>query len=165
MDVVYFELNNWMPGEHYPNEEPFLTWLKNDFDLYFLNHDWVEKNELCVVASHVDMSVNFCITAKREWVEENCPRLLTEYTQFLRKPDEDDEDGIVYGQFGHEFLPYEECYIGISFATDEDEDIFWGDEDEEYEDEEYEDEEYEDEEYEEYEEYDEEYDDEDEWEE
>lgn len=150
MDAVYFELNNWTPGEDYPNEEPFITWLRNDLNLYFLNREWVEKNELCVVASLVDMSTNFCITAKRDWVKKNCPQLLTEYTQFLRKPDEDDEDGTVYGRFGHEFLPYEEDNIGVSFAEDdeEDEEIYWDDgedddgddDDDEYEDDEYEDE-------------------------
>lgn len=138
MDAVYFELNNWMPGENYPNEEPFLAWLKNDLNLSFLNEDWVEKNQLCVVAAHVDMSVNFCVTAKKEWVEKNCPKLLTEYTQFLREPEDDDE--MVYGQFGHEFLPYEEDNIGISFASDEDEEVYWGDsDDDEYEDDEEED--------------------------
>ena len=34
-EVVYFEFNNWTPGEHYPFEEPFITWMGNDLDLSF----------------------------------------------------------------------------------------------------------------------------------
>lgn len=26
-EIVYFELNNWMPNEDYPNVEPFKTWV------------------------------------------------------------------------------------------------------------------------------------------
>lgn len=105
---------------NYPNEEPFRAWMKNDLKLYFLDEAWVRANRLCVAVARVDMSTNFCVTAKREWVEENCPQLLTKYTRFLRHP-EDGED-CVYGEFGHEFLPYEEENIGITYISDEDED-------------------------------------------
>lgn len=116
MDVVYFELNNWCAGEDYPAAEPFLSWMRNDLAIRFRNEKWVKENELCVVESIVDMSSNFCITAKLEWVEKNCPDLLTKYTQFLRQPD---EDGYVYGRFGHEFLPWAEENIGIEFDESE----------------------------------------------
>lgn len=118
MDVVYFELNNWTPGEDYPAAEPFLSWMRNDLAIKFRNEEWVEENELCVVESMVDMSSNFCITAKKEWVEQNCPELLTQYTELLRHPD---EDGDVYGRFGHEFLPWSEDNIG-TYYFDYDED-------------------------------------------
>lgn len=117
-EIIYFELNNWTPGTDYPGEEPFLSWMGNDLKLRFRNEDWVKENKLCVVESLVDMSTNFCITATREWVEENCPNLLTEHKQFLRYPD---KWGDVYGRFGHEFLPYEECNIGVTFVYDDDE--------------------------------------------
>jgi hypothetical protein len=26
-NVVYFQLNNWMPGDDYPDVEPFNSWL------------------------------------------------------------------------------------------------------------------------------------------
>ena len=107
--IIYFELNNWTCGEHYPAEEPFLTWFESDRNLYFNNAQWVKENKLCVVRSIIDMSVNFCITATKSWVEENCPRLLTHHQNFLRKPD---EDGCVYGYWGDEFLPYTEENIG-----------------------------------------------------
>lgn len=110
-DIIYFELNNWMRGEDYPNDEPFITWVGNDYDLKFQNEEFVKENKLCVVRSIIDMSVNFCITAKKEWVEKNCPKLLTDYTDFLREPD---EDGYVYGRFGDEFLEYSEENIGIT---------------------------------------------------
>lgn len=110
-NVVYFEFNNWCAGENYPAEEPFLTWMRNDFNICFNNENWVKENKLCVVRSLVDMSSNFCITATREWVETNCPELLTKHTKFLRYPD---EDGCTEGQFGNEFLDYSEENIGIT---------------------------------------------------
>lgn len=110
-EIIYFELNNWFSGRDYPAEEPFLSWLKDDLNIRFNNEEWVEENKLCVVRDLVDMSTNFCITATKEWVNENCPNLLTTYTQYLREPD---EDGDVYGRFGHEFLEYCEENFGIT---------------------------------------------------
>ena len=122
MDVVYFELNNWFAGEDYPNAEPFLSWMRNDLNIKFRNEDWVIENELCVVASMVDMSSNFCITAKKEWVEKNCPKLLTDYKEFLRYPEkyeDEDEDGDVYGRFGCHFLEWSKENFGITYDDEE----------------------------------------------
>ena len=111
-DIVYFELNNWTPGDHYPIDEPFLTWIGDDYNIHFQNENWVKENKLCVVRDIIDMSVNFCITATKEWVEENCPKLLTDYREFLREPE---EDGCVYGDFGGDkFLEYSEENIGVT---------------------------------------------------
>ena len=133
-DVVYFELNNWFAVEDYPNAEPFLTWCGNARNLYFDNEQFVKENELCVVRLIVDMSVNWCITAKRSWVEQHCPKLLSDeftegefvqgsisgemrytktkkYKEFLRFPEEDDTH--VYGRFGTEFLPWTPENVGI----------------------------------------------------
>lgn len=111
-NIIYFEVNNWFAGRDFPDDEPFISWLRNDLKIQFRNEQWVKENRLCVVADFVDMSQNFCVTATKDWVEKNCPNLLTDYTKFLRNPD---EDGIVYGQFGHEFLPYKEENIGITW--------------------------------------------------
>lgn len=119
-EIVYFELNNWWRGKDYPDDEPFTTWMGNDYNIYFNNEKWVEENKLCVVRSIIDMSMNFCVTSTKEWVEKNCPKLLTEYEQFLRYPD---EDGYVYGKNDDdEFLPYEENNIGIKYEYDDEED-------------------------------------------
>lgn len=112
-EIIYFELNNWSPEKDYPNEEPFISWMGNDLKISFNNEKWVIENKLCVVQTLVDMSMNFCITTTREWVENNCPKLLTEYTKFIREPD---EDGEVYGRFDSPFLEYEEANIGITYA-------------------------------------------------
>lgn len=135
MDIIYFELNNWFSGRDYPNAEPFKTWCGNDLNLYFLNEEWVKQNKLVVVATNIDMSVNWCITTTKKWVEENCPKLLSDestfvtsiisskggekeiveeypYSKFLRFPD---EDGEVYGRFGCPFLEYSEENFGISW--------------------------------------------------
>lgn len=85
------------------------------------------------------MSQNWCITANKDWVLENCPYILSNDTdevefivrtpngletkiekhklnKFLRFPD---EAGNVYGQFGSQFLPYEECNFGVTDEDDE----------------------------------------------
>ena len=108
MDVVYFELSHWTPGLGYPNKEPFLRWMKDDL---FQDEEWVKQNKLCVLRSMTDLTSDLCITASREWVEQNCPELLIKYHQFLRFPD---SDGIVYGKFGDEFLEYTDWNIGIT---------------------------------------------------
>lgn len=109
-EVVYFELNNWFAGRDYPNEEPFLSWMRDDLNIKFDNDEWVKENKLCVVFDFVDMSQNFCITATKKWVENNCPKLLTTHTEYLRCPD---EYGDVYGRFGHKFLEYNEDNFGV----------------------------------------------------
>lgn len=80
-----FEINNWTPILDYPYEEPFITWLDEEtFDLYLTNSKWVNKQGIGVVYSFIDMSINFCICAPKQWIEENCPKLL-DYPQFIRE--------------------------------------------------------------------------------
>ena len=111
-DIIYFELNNWFSGRDYPDDEPFISWMSNDLRIPFRDETWVKENRLCVVFSFIDMSQNFCITATREWVEKNCPKLLTDYKKFLRQSDEDEN---AQGRFSQWFLPYSEENIGIKF--------------------------------------------------
>ena len=136
-EYVYFELNNWFAGRNYPNEEPFKSWCGNDLNLYFLNEDWVKENKLVVVADSIDMSIDWCITAPKEWVENNCPKLLSDestyvmingsngpfqeeykYSSFLRYPN---KYGDICGIFGTPFLEYSEENIGIHFYDEENE--------------------------------------------
>lgn len=107
-EIVYFELNNWTPGRHYPYEEPFISWMKNCRTID--NEDWIKANKLCVVKTLIDMSCNYCITATKEWVENNCPSLLTKHRQFLRFPNECDD---VHGNFGTLFKEYDDENIGL----------------------------------------------------
>lgn len=127
MEVVYFELNNWFSGRDYPDAEPFLSWMKcnkeNKYYIQFRDESWIEKNRLVVVESLVDMSTNFCITATRDWVEQNCPELLSTYKEFIRQPDEDDE--APYGRFGCPFLEYEEENIGYHYADEAECNGYW----------------------------------------
>ena len=116
MDIVYFELNNWFSGRDYPNAEPFLSWMRDDLNQKFRDEEWIKENKLVVVESLVDMSMNFCITATKEWVEENCHELLSTYENFVKKP-EDSED-VPYGRFGCPFLEYEEENIGYHYADE-----------------------------------------------
>lgn len=138
-DIVYFEVNNWFAGRDYPNDEPFVTWMRDDnLHDYFLNKEWVKKNKLVVAACNVEMSLNLCVAATKEWVEEKCPKLLSDevteahfticgpdgkkekfetysYKQFLRTPD---EEGEVVGQFGCPFVPYSEENIGLHWFSE-----------------------------------------------
>ena len=127
MEVVYFELNNWFSGRDYPDAEPFLSWMEcnkeNKYYIQFRDESWIEENRLVVVESLVDMSMNFCITATRDWVEQNCPELLSTYKEFIRQPDEDDE--APYGRFGCPFLEYEEENIGYHYADEVECDGYW----------------------------------------
>ena len=123
MDIVYFELNNWFSGRDYPNAEPFLSWMKDDLNQKFRDEEWIKENKLVVVESLVDMSMNFCITATKEWVEENCYELLSTYENFVRKP-EDGED-VPYGRFGCPFLEYKEENIGYHYAEEVECNGYW----------------------------------------
>lgn len=142
-DIIYFELNNWMPGVDYPYAEPFLTWMKSDLELRLANEEWCKENKICVLIDTIDMSFCFLVTATRAWVEENCPKLLTDgecgwysimaeydkeqdkivdkkvyhpcrYSKFVCKPD---EDGEVRGWLGGwKFLEYKEENFGVQWA-------------------------------------------------
>lgn len=81
-DVVYFSVNNWFCGRDYPNTPNFRKWLGNDLKQSFMNDEWCKENKLCVYYGLIDMSDNYTISAPRDWVEKNCPELLTdkEYT-------------------------------------------------------------------------------------
>lgn len=123
MEVVYFELNNWSCGRDYPDAEPFISWMSDDLNQYFKNEDWVKLNKLVVVESLVDMSINYCITATKEWVRRHCPDLLTKYTQFLRYSADGDAP---QGMWGCPFLRYKTNNIGCHFAAEKiDNDGFW----------------------------------------
>lgn len=118
--VIYFELNNWMSGDDYPDAEPFISWMDDTYDKDagsswirdpedFAN--WCRDNELCVVYSLIDMSCNYCVSAKERWIKENCPELLTKYTEFIREL----KDGQVtpYGRFGGHFKLYDKNNFGL----------------------------------------------------
>ena len=112
-EIVYFELNNWCPGDDYPNAEPYHSWL-NPKDHYFIFRDtkYIKENKLIVVEFIIDQSINYCISAPKQWVKQNCPSLLTKYTEFLRYPD---EDGCVYSKFGIPFRTWNEKDIGYYY--------------------------------------------------
>lgn len=134
-EVVYFELNNWFSGRDYPDAEPFNTWCGDDLHLQFDDKEFVKEHRLCILRQIVDQSVNWCITAPKEFVLQNCPKLLSDestnceliqrnpdgtrdeivedhlYKEFLRFPN---EDGFVYGRFGTQFLEWSEENIGIT---------------------------------------------------
>ena len=113
-DIICFELNSWTRYGDYPNAEPFISWMGYGIDFAFKNEKFAKKNKVCVVCHRVEMSMNFCVTAKKSWVEKNCPELLTKYMQFLRWPGQYSKNGWpVYGVFDTEFLPYCDENIGV----------------------------------------------------
>lgn len=117
-DLIHFELNNWTPGKDYPLAEPFVTWMGDDLAISFLNEEWVKANNLSVLATNLDMSLNLLITAKKSWVEKECPSLLNEYSEFIRH---EEKDGTCYGKnSGDKFLDYVPENIGIVWLWDND---------------------------------------------
>lgn len=139
-EIIYFELDNWFGGRDYPDAEPFISWMRDDLNLTFSNEEWCKENKLCVEAGPIDMSTCFCIAAPRSWVEENCPKLLTDeecgttfiisyydkelgkrvdkekyehcsYSKFICKPE---ADGKVYGNLSKwPFREYKEENFGV----------------------------------------------------
>lgn len=109
-NIIYFEFNNWFFGLDFPEDEPYITWFKNDKNIIFKNENWVKENNLCVTISSIDDSLNFCITATKEWVEKKCPTLLNEYKRFIVKPN---KNGDIVGRLGQPFLEYDIKNIGI----------------------------------------------------
>ena len=81
-EIIYFELNNWMPNKDYPNAEPFETWTSYEH-FNFDNEDWIKENKLVVVRTIVDMSANWCITATKEWVLKIVLNCLLNIQNFL----------------------------------------------------------------------------------
>lgn len=147
-EIIYFEIDNWFAGRDYPNAQPFLNWMNHGLNFTFTNNDWCIDNRLCVKATIIDMSVCFCVSAPRSWIEENCPKLLTDeecgsikiishydtnigtmvdetkyehcsYSKFICKPD---EDGEVYGRVSNlHFAEYKEENFGVHWNDEEDE--------------------------------------------
>ena len=135
-ELVYFELNNWFEGRDYPADERFSLWVSTN---QFSKNGWCKENKLCVLCGNIDMSLNWCITAPKQWVKDNCPKLLSEetytyvvisyykgehtenkqqgsYSQFLRYPD---EYGMVFGRFGWRFLEYMPENYGVTYCNDD----------------------------------------------
>lgn len=84
-DVIYFSVNNWFCGRDYPDTKNFRKWLGDDLNQNFMSDKWCKENKLCVYQGCIDMSCNYTVSAPREWVEKNCPELLTddEYTYYV----------------------------------------------------------------------------------
>lgn len=82
--VIYFSVNNWFSGRDYPDTPNFRKWLGNDLKQSFMSDEWCKENKLCVYQGAIDMSCNYTVSAPREWVEKNCPEILTdkEYTYY-----------------------------------------------------------------------------------
>lgn len=120
--VIFFEVNNWFPGRDYPDCEPFLSWLRNDLKLRFEDEKWCKENKICVQHEIIYMSQNFRVTASIEWVQENCPDLLSnpDLSKFLRLPGENGYCDEGYGEapfleyspenYGYHFYDFNEDY-------------------------------------------------------
>lgn len=158
MDVVYFSVNNWFCGRDYPDTPNFRKWLGNDLEQSFRNDEWCKENKLCVYYGLIDMSHNYTISAPRDWVEKNCPELLTDkeytyetigtyydkngeaitkrtqytkkYSDFVYVPDDGEElpDNDELGD-----MPFRE-YCEENFGSEYYETNWWGDDDEDDED-------------------------------
>ena len=104
MDVIYFSVNNWGSGNYYPPTENFEKWMGDDLNQMFTNDAWCKENKLCIYYGIIDMSINYTVSASREWVEKHCPELLTDdeyilediehkkkYSDFVYTPEEGED--------------------------------------------------------------------------
>lgn len=114
-DIIYFEFNDWTPDKGYPACEPYENWLglSEKSKIKFRDKEWLNQQQIIVVETIIDMSLNYCITAPISWVKTNCPSLLTKYKQYIVKPQ---SDGKVIGQWGCPFKPYTKENIGYWYA-------------------------------------------------
>ena len=145
MEIIYLEFNNWFGGRDYPEIPNIEEWVGAcdcpGHNSPLFNDEWCKEQKICVKVGYIDMSVNFCITATREWVEKNCPECLTDDTYTVdyhwqrgneegiktetysfnrfRVEAEDDEYDTAYGRFNWHFLEYKEENFG-RFWCDED---------------------------------------------
>ena len=144
-DIVHFTLNNWMVGKDYPPGEPFNTWMR----FYTLTSDiWCKEQKICVYYGNIDMSINYCVTATREWVAKNCPLLLSNDTYIYKETVykgglkettekigkfsdfvvyEDDNEEEVNNKYDWSFLEYKEENFGAFYYKDP----VWSDDEEE----------------------------------
>ena len=137
-DIIYFSVNNWFSGGNYPDTPNFRKWLGKDSDQYFMKDEWAKENKLCIYAGYIDMSFNYTISAPREWVEANCPELLSDseytyetirygngkcerlehkrrYSDFVDHPD---ENGNLKDGFGWPYLEYKPENFGVHWYED-----------------------------------------------
>lgn len=129
-NIIYFSFNNWFSGRDYPRDEKYRK-LINEHQ--FNNEDWVKENKLVVVCGPLDMSMNWCVAAPKQWVEEFLSELLTDeeyvytliqhykgedtevkynkkYSDFVYSPN---EDGEIICKYGMPFMEYSEENIGV----------------------------------------------------
>lgn len=117
-DIIYFEVNNWFPGEDYPSCKPFFEWMA-DIGSPLRNNEWCRDQKICVVYEIIDMSQNFKVTATRAWVKETCPCILEDrYRRFIHelKGTYQDSDTEYFESHGHgvgPFLKYNEENFGV----------------------------------------------------
>jgi len=110
--IIYFSVNDWGPGNFYPDTDNFRKWLVEEPENYFGNDNWVKENKLCIVVDMIDMSCNYTVSAPIQWVKENCLEILGSDFQYF--PDEGKE----YPEQDHLFTPfleYLEENIGLHY--------------------------------------------------
>ena len=137
-EIIYFSVNNWLCGRHYPPTKNFKKWLGNDLNQTFRSDSWAKENKLCIYYGNIDMSQNYTIAAPRSWVEKNCPEILTDkeytYVTYLHGKDGEireehkvkysdfvdypDEDGDVTSSFDLPYLEYCEENFGAHYYKD-----------------------------------------------
>lgn len=145
-EIIYLEFNNWFGGRDYPEIPNIEEWVggcdRPGYKSPLFDDEWCKEQKICVAVGNIDMSYNFCITAPRSWVEQNCPKCLTNdtytvdfhwpqgikteehsFNQFRRIPE--NGNTIVYGRFNWPFLEYKEENFGRTWYDETD---YWDDE-------------------------------------
>lgn len=89
-NIIWFEFNNWFAGVHFPDEEPYLSWMYPTYDKdkdlsisLFMDEAFVNKNKLAVYYYSIDMSDDYVVGATESWIMKNCPNLLDKHKKFV----------------------------------------------------------------------------------
>ena len=130
-DIIYFSVNNWFCGRDYPPTENFKNWLRDDLNQKLRSDAWAKENKLCICYGFIDMSQNYTVSAPREWVEKNCPELLTdeEYTYYtiIQRPKKNLFGKVKYVE---ERIENKKKYSDFVYKPDDGEDMpdedYWG---------------------------------------
>lgn len=114
--IVYFQCNDWDPcpeeaerfiynyleGYLYPEEETTVCKTLEEVD------KWERENELCIHFTTYDMSVNYWVSCKKSWLEQNFPELLPDASEepedFMWKGDKKFFPKYCLDNFGEYFI-------------------------------------------------------------
>lgn len=76
-ELIYFTINNWNNGIHYPDTENFRKLYDKSIDTFVFHYDdYCKEHKLAVYECLIDMSLGYTIVAPMEYVMKYCPEII-----------------------------------------------------------------------------------------